>query len=160
MDRKKYRDGNIVTVKQNNGAECEMVILKCHRDYATATMLRDNMPYENGFTLVLNGENAYIDAGRTGYVFYDRISSVEGFLPLETLDEIREKIAEATGLRIDVIKKTEENKPEAASMSVGEELEFRRIKEELIAVRTERNIYKELYQKERGWRNETEASVD
>lgn len=106
MDRKKYRDGNIVTVKQNNGDECEMLILKCHRDYATATMLKDNMPYENGVALDLNGKNANIDAGRTGYVFYDRISSVEGFLPLQTLDRIREKIAEATGLRIDEIKKS------------------------------------------------------
>lgn len=58
------------------------------------------------------------------------------------------------------LKKAEENKSESAALSVGEELEFRRIKEELIEVRTERNIYKELYQKERGWRNETETSVD
>ena len=155
MDKQGYKDGDIVTIEQSNGDECEMLILKRHRNYATATMLKESQPYENGIAVDLAEKNVYIDCGRTGYVFYDKISSVEGFLPKETLDQIREKIAEATGLELNKNQKSNEHKQETTAMSYGEELELRRAKDELIKTRAERDIYKELYQKERGWKNET-----
>ena len=158
MDGLNYNDGDIVTVEQNNGEECEMLILKCHTHYATATMLKDSLPSENAIP-VISRKKMYIDGGRTGYVFYDRISGFVKELPADSLDEIRKQIASAMGLCIEEIKgkiDAETEKREEHELPAITKMQIKKLTEDLIEAKTELRIFRELYEKERNRGNKAD----
>lgn len=174
-----YKDGDIVTVEQNYGEEREMLILKCHQDYATATMLKEFEPRENSIP-VISRDKMYIDAGRTGYIFYDKITGFVKSLPNETVNEIRGKIAVALGLKMVTLpaKQKEEQEqtheilrkddiehledmiqeladkvadnPAQEEVTPTDKLNLDKLHTSLIRAAAERDVYKELYEKERG----------
>lgn len=174
-----YHDGDIVLVKKNNGDECEMLILKCHENYATASILKDFEPQENAVP-VISRDKMWLDAGRTGYLFYDAIIEFVKSLSDENLFSVRQQIASALGFNPivnkpeqekstekddgilrkedichleDMIQKLTdkaEEKPEIKAADPTDRLNLDKMRTSLIRASAERDVYKELYEQERG----------
>ena len=162
--RSDYADGDIVTVEKNNGYTEEMLLLKCHDGYASATILRDKPPFENAVP-VISRQKMYLDAGRLCYVFYDMITGFVKSVSDEDLEKVRQKIAEALGIGTLAIPAVAEQ-PKAAlrdediMMLKGVIDQFAaqmepivkkatEMKDSLIMAQAERNVYRELFEKER-----------
>lgn len=71
-NRGEYEDGDIVEVIRNSGTQYEMVLLKCHKEYATALMLTESEPAENAVN-ILSMTPMYTDAGKVQYIYYKNI---------------------------------------------------------------------------------------
>ena len=160
--RKGYTDGDIVIAKKHNGETEEMLLLKCHDGYASATILRDKPPLENAVP-VISLQTMYMDAGRLCYVFYDTITEYVERLSDEELERVRQKIGEVLGIR--TLAAQEEPKATLRDENImmlkgmmdqlAEKMEpiLKRTKEmsdSLIIAQAERNVYRELFERERG----------
>ena len=159
--RKDYADGDIVIAKKHNGETEEMLLLRCHEGYATATILRDKPPIENA-VMVISRQKMYMDAGRPCYVFYDTITGFVKSVSDEELERVRQKIGEALG--IGTLAAQEEPKATLRDEDImmlkgvmdqlAEKMEpiLKRTKEmsdSLIIAQAERNVYRELFERER-----------
>lgn len=66
-----FAEKDIVEVETANGIK-QYLLLACHDTYATALMLNDTKPRENGFE-VKSRALMHTDTGKLSYVFYDKI---------------------------------------------------------------------------------------
>lgn len=163
--RADYADGDIVTVEKNNGYTEEMLLLKCHGGYASATILREKEPYENGVP-VISRQKMYADAGRLCYVFYDMITGFIKAVPDDELEKVRQKIGAALGIGSLAVPEAAERQvpqetpqtavdPEVIDklneliVKLANETDVETLREEIIRAETERDIYRELFEKER-----------
>lgn len=71
-NRGEWADGDIVEVQKNNGNQVEMVLIRCHSNYATALALMETPPRENTVAITSRAQ-MYSDAGKVQYVFYENI---------------------------------------------------------------------------------------
>ncbi len=75
-----------------------VVVLKCFEDYATTVMLQDYEPKENGVAIRVR-DIMYADAGRLGYIFYDKVINFVRELTDEEHQELMQAIGDALGLQ-------------------------------------------------------------
>jgi len=159
-----YADGDIVTVEKNNGYTEEMLLLKCHDGYASATILREKEPYENAVP-VISRQKMYADAGRLCYVFYDMITGYIKSVPDDELENVRQRIGKALGIGTLAVPESQTEhtavlRDEDISLLKGvvdrlaEQMEpllkkTQEMSNNLIMAQAERNVYKELFEKER-----------
>ena len=159
--RADYADGDIVTVEKNNGYTEEMLLLKCHDGYASATILREKEPYENGVP-VISRQKMYADAGRLCYVFYDMITGFVKAVPDDELEKVRRKIGEALGIGTLVVPAAPQEVTQksgadeevmaildAAIQKMAESADTAELKASLIRAEAERDVYRDLFEKER-----------
>lgn len=71
-NRGEWADGDIVEVQKNNGNQVEMVLIRCHSNYATALALMETPPRENTVAITSRAQ-MYSDAGKVQYVFYENV---------------------------------------------------------------------------------------
>ena len=80
-----WADGDIVEVMKNNGNTIEMLLIRCHSNYATALALVETPPGENTVDITSRAQ-MYSDAGKVQYVFYENICD---FVKALTDDDFR-----------------------------------------------------------------------
>lgn len=78
----------------NNGSTRVVVILACFERYAATVMLQEQEPGSNAVAVRVR-DIMYADAGRLGYVFYDKMVDFVRALSEEEDYELRRAIAEA-----------------------------------------------------------------
>ena len=78
----------------NNGSVRVVVILACFERYAATVMLQEQEPGSNAVAVRVR-DIMYADAGRLGYVFYDKMVDFVRALSEEEDYELRRAIAEA-----------------------------------------------------------------
>jgi len=108
-----YVDGDIVRATMASGSEADMVLLRCHRSYATAFKIVDSKPSENGYA-VKSRAVGYIDTGRPQYVFLNNIQKL-----IRSMTKV-----EFTALKTEVVKTlnlvTDEPEKKVESLTVTE----------------------------------------
>lgn len=153
MNAHGYADGDIVTI-ETVGGEQEVLLLKCHRTYATTLKLSDRRPEENSMAIRSKGM-MYTDTGRYMYAFYDKIISLVRSMKQEEFDEVKKKVAEtlgvATAVTETVLEAHEEKTVELDVDAVAEVLndklaEGRNLRDEFIRCAAERDVYKKLFE--------------
>ena len=93
MNNYEINKGEIWEV-DNNGSTRVVVILACFERYAATVMLQEQEPGSNAVA-VRARDIMYADAGRLGYVFYDKMVDFVRTLSKEEDCELRRAIAEA-----------------------------------------------------------------
>lgn len=78
----------------NNGSTRVVVILACFERYAATVMLQEQEPGSNAVAVRVR-DIMHADAGRLGYVFYDKMVDFVRALSEEEDYELRRAIAEA-----------------------------------------------------------------
>lgn len=160
--REDYADGDIVTVEKNNGLVEEMLLLKCHDGYASATILREKPPFENAVP-VISRQKMYIDAGRLCYAFYDMITGFVKSISDDDLERVRRDIGNALGIGSLAIPEAKEpqktpqtavdtemiGKLDELIVKLANETDVTILREGIIRAEAERDIYRELFEKER-----------
>lgn len=86
--------GEIWKVENGTGTRL-VVVLNCFEKYAATVMLQDTEPTSNAVRVRTVSGLMYADAGRLGYVFYDKMIDFCRALSEEEDQELREAIAEA-----------------------------------------------------------------
>lgn len=97
MNNYEINKGEIWEV-DNNGSSRLVVVLACFERYAATVMLQDQLPGSNAVE-VRARDIMYADAGRLGYVFYDKMVDFVRTLSDAEYQELRQGIATALGLR-------------------------------------------------------------
>lgn len=87
-----------------------VVVVNCYEKYAATVMLQEQEPGSNGVAVKAR-DIMYADAGRLGYVFYDKMVDFVRVLSMEEYQALRRAIGEALGLEI--------NKASAATTAVA-----------------------------------------
>lgn len=93
MNNYEINKGEIWEV-DNNGSTRVVVILACFERYAATVMLQEQEPGSNAVAVRVR-DIMYADAGRLGYVFYDKMVDFVRALSEEEDYELRRAIAEA-----------------------------------------------------------------
>lgn len=93
MNNYEINKGGIWEV-DNNGSTRLVVVLACFERYAATVMLQDTEPGSNAVAIKARGI-MHADAGRLGYVFYDKMVDFVRALSEEEDYELRRAIAEA-----------------------------------------------------------------
>ena len=101
--------GEIWEVESGVGTKM-VVVLNCYEKYAATVMLQEQEPGNNAVSVVAHGR-MYADAGRLGYVFYDKMVD---FVRVLSPDEDRE-LRKAIGVALDL----EVNKVSAATTALA-----------------------------------------
>lgn len=181
-----YLDGDIVTTNNAKFGEDELLLVKCHERYATALRLQENKPKENSVKVVSRTE-MWGDTGKLGYIYYDKITGYIKTLPEEELDKVREKIMESIGAAAEYPRDTEFDSimndgpqedntqlrelkhmvqdladtihGQAETQRTPNEEDVRLLQKALNRAETERDIYKSLYEQERGLWNVSEIGA-
>lgn len=84
-----------------NGAGTRLVVvLNCYEKYAATVMLQDTEPTSNAVRVRTVSGLMYADAGRLGYVFYDKMVDFARALSEEEDQELRKAIAAALELEV------------------------------------------------------------
>lgn len=157
-----YADGDIVTVEKQNGYTEEMLLLKCHDGYASATILREKEPFENAVP-VISRQKMYLDAGRLCYAFYDMITGFVKSVSDDDLERVRREIGNALGigsLNVPEAKEPQKSPQTALDAEINDKLnelivklanetDVAILREGIIRAEAERDIYRELFEKER-----------
>lgn len=166
-----FAEKDIVEVETANGIK-QYLLLACHDTYATALMLNDAKPRENGFE-VKSRALMHTDTGKLSYVFYDKIIEYIKTVTDAEFAEIKQAIAdtlritdlfsERTAGSVAEIREVEmclseadkeelEKIMRAAVQAVipaeaYEKTDFEREAAEtkIVELRAERNVYRELY---------------
>ena len=97
MNNYEINKGEIWEV-DNNGSSRLVVVLACFERYAATVMLQDQLPGSNAVE-VRARDIMYADAGRLGYVFYDKMVDFVRTLSDAEYQELHQGIATALGLR-------------------------------------------------------------
>lgn len=165
--RSDYQDGDIVEVTKQNGVVEEMLLLRCHDGYATAVILKEKAPAENS-SAVISRQKMYFDAGRPCYVYYDSIGQYIKTVNASELERIRKKVGEAIGLVIPDVGEVKQDPVKLIDQDTLDDLAQRfslqlvpvhkgisdlvaglQDRDKTIRLEAERDIWKELYEKER-----------
>lgn len=165
--RSDYQDGDIVEVTKQNGVVEEMLLLRCHDGYATAVILKEKAPAENS-SAVISRQKMYFDAGRPCYVYYDSIGQFVKTVSASELERIRRKVGGAIGLVIPDVGEVKQDPVKLIDQATLDDLAQRfslqlvpvhkgisdlaaglQDREKTIRLEAERDIWKELYEKER-----------
>lgn len=93
MNNYEINKGEIWEV-DNNGSTRLVVVLACFERYAATVMLQDTEPGSNAVAIKAR-DIMHADAGRLGYVFYDKMVDFVRALSEEEDYELRRAIAEA-----------------------------------------------------------------
>jgi hypothetical protein len=93
MNNYEINKGGIWEV-DNNGSTRLVVVLACFERYAATVMLQDTEPGSNAVAIKAR-DIMHADAGRLGYVFYDKMVDFVRALSEEEDYELRRAIAEA-----------------------------------------------------------------
>lgn len=165
--RSDYQDGDIVEATKQNGVVEEMLLLRCHDGYATAVILKEKAPAENS-SAVISRQKMYFDAGRPCYVYYDSIGQYIKTVNASELERIRKKVGEAIGLVIPDVGEVKQDPVKLIDQDTLDDLAQRfslqlvpvhkgisdlvaglQDRDKTIRLEAERDIWKELYEKER-----------
>lgn len=165
--RSDYQDGDIVEVTKQNGVVEEMLLLRCHDGYATAVILKEKAPAENS-SAVISRQKMYFDAGRPCYVYYDSIGQYIKTVNASELERIRKKVGEAIGIVIPDVGEVKQDPVKLIDQDTLDDLAQRfslqlvpvhkgisdlvaglQDRDKTIRLEAERDIWKELYEKER-----------
>lgn len=165
MNQTDWMEGDIVETVTLGGETMMLLLLKCHDDYATVFRLVDNEPHQNAYRIVAK-EQMWLDLGRPMYVFYSRIIEFVKSVGEDELQKIKGAVAKAFGLTIEIERETESEPeipdpgPQAVEIDTGDMANkiVERIAELLTTytveqtkftrMSIERDIFKELYEKE------------
>lgn len=96
MNNYEINKGEIWEV-DNNGSTRLVVVLACFERYAATVMLQDTEPGSNAVAIKAR-DLMYADAGRLGYVFYDKMVDFVRELNHEELAYLRQAINDALSL--------------------------------------------------------------
>ena len=96
MNNYEINKGEIWEV-DNNGSTRLVVVLACFERYAATVMLQDTEPGSNAVAIKAR-DLMYADAGRLGYVFYDKMVDFVRELNHEELAYLRQAINDALNL--------------------------------------------------------------
>lgn len=97
MNNYEINKGEIWEV-DNNGSVRLVVVLACFERYAATVMLQEQLPGSNAVE-VRARDIMYADAGRLGYMFYDKMVDFVRTLSDAEYQELRQGIATALGLQ-------------------------------------------------------------
>lgn len=97
MNNYEINKGEIWEV-DNNGSARLVVVLACFERYAATVMLQEQLPGSNAVE-VRARDIMYADAGRLGYMFYDKMVDFVRTLSDAEYQELRQGIATALGLQ-------------------------------------------------------------
>ena len=97
MNNYEINKGEIWEV-DNNGSTRLVVVLACFERYAATVMLQEQLPGSNAVE-VRARDIMYADAGRLGYMFYDKMVDFVRTLSDTEYQELRQGIATALGLQ-------------------------------------------------------------
>ena len=91
-------DGDVIMVARAGGGEdYEEVVLRCHTTYATTYILYDSVQSELD-TTVRSRSNKHISAGRLAFVRYSAVTGLIRTLTDEEFNALRQAAADALGL--------------------------------------------------------------
>lgn len=79
-----------------------VVVIKCFEDYAATIMLQDNEPKESSVQVIARGVT-YADAGRLGWVFYDKFVNYVRSLTAEEDKYLRQAVGAALELEVNKV---------------------------------------------------------
>lgn len=99
MNGYEINKNEIWEVECSSGAIKYFVILSCFEKYAAAIMLQEREP-ENNAVVIRVRDVMYADAGRLGYIFYDKAVDFVRALSEDESRELRQAIGEALDLEI------------------------------------------------------------
>lgn len=163
--------GEIWEVESGIGTKL-VVVINCYEKYAATVMLQEQEPGDNAVRMVAHGI-MYADAGRLGYVFYDKMVNYVRTLNQEEDQELRRAIGTALEIEpyesvlvdanreIEKLRKSLESsrkdvdtlleevkskEAEIARQGTVELIEDYSLREDLAAARKEAEIYKGLYE--------------
>lgn len=175
MSEVTYQAGDIVEYMTKDGTDCEAVILAVHEDLNLANVIRLGIDPARGESVeVISKVKRYADINRPFYIFLNNIVDLVRTLPDDTFRAIRSAVAEGLNLRTDLTSSAEtvdtptpdkerelsdavpsylydrldEILDKLDDMSAESEDVDAPSKEDWIRLETERDIWKELYQKE------------
>lgn len=110
MKEKKVYKGEIWETETQSGQTREVLLIQCFKDYAAVLTLAAEKPTENGMSLKSKAL-MWVDCGRLGYVFYDKLNQLVRSLSDKELNEVLYRIGASLDLPGD-----EPLKPETAPM--------------------------------------------
>ena len=93
-DINNYTTGEIWEMEATNGITKEVVLIQCFGNYATVLTLMDNEPKQNALA-VKSLSLKYVDCGRLGYCFYDKLTNYIRTLSDNDIAELKRSIADA-----------------------------------------------------------------
>ena len=96
-DINNYTTGEIWEMEATNGITKEVVLVQCFGNYAAALTLTDNEPKQNALA-VKSLSLKYVDCGRLGYCFYDKLTNYIRTLSDSDIAELKRSIADALEL--------------------------------------------------------------
>ena len=155
MLAQEYVEGDIVLIETAVG-DMEMLILKCHKSYATGLKLTVTRPEENCIS-IRSKQMMYSDTGRFVYTYYDKIISFIRAMDSQEYEDVRDAVARTMGFRIEQVGVGSEpmlyqvNKCgmdlEVITQGVQEALSGSlAAHDDLIRVTAERDVYKKLFE--------------
>ena len=146
-----YADGDIVVAETPYG-DNEILLLKCHRMYATGLKLNPGSPEENGIA-IRSKTIMYADTWKFTYVYFNKIVSLVRTMEQEEFERVRKCVAETLGLILmDAIEVQESHTIEIdyeqiAKIVHDEVSGDTHDRDDYIRLQAERDIYKELFEK-------------
>ena len=117
--------GDIWITDGGNGEATETLVLGAHGKYCTTLLLRPTAPEENAVE-VISRTRMYTDAGKPGYVFYNRFREFVKSVPDKEIARIEKGILHALGIESAVMDgwtaKAKEAEPVAAQENTSEKV--------------------------------------
>lgn len=98
MNGYEINKGEIWEVESGAGTKL-VVVINCFDRYAATVMLQEQEPGSNAVQIVAHGM-MYADAGRLGYIFYDKMVDYVRTLSTDEAQELRRAIGEALDLEV------------------------------------------------------------
>lgn len=160
MKEKKVYKGEIWETETQSGQIREVLLIQCFKDYAAVLTLAAEKPTENGMSLK-NKALMWVDCGRLGYVFYDKLNQLVRSLSDKELNEVLYRIGASLDLPGDEPLKPETMNSPVVQTDVIATLPEARVEDldselkqmlmdsalELEGMTRERDIYKAQYEK-------------
>lgn len=143
----KMKQGEIWEIKQNNGQYKNVIVIAAHDDIAQVLQISE---YGGKYSIEINCHGiSYTDPRKLQYVFNDSFTNYIRTLKDEELETIMDAVAECLGIVASQEETVEPMKGESTSITVpaAELLPFDYDSEELIKAKTERDVFKGLYEK-------------
>lgn len=154
-----YKIGEIWEMEMMNGITKEVVLLQCFDNYATTLTLTDSEPKQNAMS-IKSLSLKYVDCGRLGYCFYDKLTQFVRAVSDDELAKLKENIAKALNLIVtteapvalekqvesDLALKAAVLDNEATQKKCADlEKQLADSKFEITSMSREKDIYKDLY---------------
>lgn len=142
----KMKHGEIWEIQQNNGQFKNVVVLASHNDIAQVLHISE---YGGDNSIEVNYQGiSFTDPRKIQYAFNDNFTNYIRTLKDEEFEAIMDAVAEGLGLATSYEKAVEPVQEEWHPIpEVLDRLPFDGESEELIKAKTERDVYKDLYEK-------------